>query len=401
MKQLTCEMCGGTDLIKQDGVFVCQSCGCKYSVDEAKKMMIEGTVDISGSTVKIDNSSELNYLKEKLHRSIDIKDYNSMFRTSDEILRIDPKNPEVLFVYGYSMAANDDTAINKTIAYAREAIFLEYDIYGESKEFYSFLTTVLLKLKKLIDVCYSNYVNGTYSQSYQMNEAQMQQKLAAEYARTGEKQDVSLLNIAENAFNAKIDQHVASSNFKKAVGIEIIKLTDAIYNLKLLKFSLADDEFFMAYINILNLKNNLCLELITKESVEKDTRILEMINSEKKEVEKQKDDLLITLNNLTVKFNKKIERDIKLSEKMKKNKYSAFNTHLGAIITGLLPVGNILVLIQTLRNFMLLKKEKLNMTIDLDYYKKQSINLFVEFFVSLVSFFAIFAEFIWLIIEGG
>lgn len=41
MKQLTCEMCGSTDLIKQDGVFVCQSCGCKYSVEEAKKMMIE------------------------------------------------------------------------------------------------------------------------------------------------------------------------------------------------------------------------------------------------------------------------------------------------------------------------------------------------------------------------
>lgn len=37
MKQLTCEMCGATDLIKQDGVFVCQSCGCKYSVEEAKK----------------------------------------------------------------------------------------------------------------------------------------------------------------------------------------------------------------------------------------------------------------------------------------------------------------------------------------------------------------------------
>lgn len=59
MKQLTCEMCGGTDLIKQDGVFVCQSCGCKYSVEEAKKMMIEGTVDVSGSTVLIDNTKQI------------------------------------------------------------------------------------------------------------------------------------------------------------------------------------------------------------------------------------------------------------------------------------------------------------------------------------------------------
>lgn len=37
MKQLTCEMCGSTDLIKQDGVFICQSCGTKYSIEEAKK----------------------------------------------------------------------------------------------------------------------------------------------------------------------------------------------------------------------------------------------------------------------------------------------------------------------------------------------------------------------------
>lgn len=63
MKQLTCEMCGSTDLMKQDGVFVCQSCGCKYSIEEARKMMVEGTVDVSGSTVKIDISEKIeNYL---------------------------------------------------------------------------------------------------------------------------------------------------------------------------------------------------------------------------------------------------------------------------------------------------------------------------------------------------
>ncbi len=56
MKRLTCEMCGGTDLIKQDGVFVCQSCGVKYSLEEARKMMIEGVVQVSG-TVQVDNSA--------------------------------------------------------------------------------------------------------------------------------------------------------------------------------------------------------------------------------------------------------------------------------------------------------------------------------------------------------
>lgn len=63
MKQMVCEMCGSTDLIKQDGVFVCQTCGTKYSIEEAKKMMIEGNVDVSGSTVKVDNTDNIdNYL---------------------------------------------------------------------------------------------------------------------------------------------------------------------------------------------------------------------------------------------------------------------------------------------------------------------------------------------------
>ena len=63
MKQLKCEMCGSTDLIKQDGVFVCQSCGIKYSVEEAKKMMVEGVVQVEG-TVKIDNTDNAKRYKD-------------------------------------------------------------------------------------------------------------------------------------------------------------------------------------------------------------------------------------------------------------------------------------------------------------------------------------------------
>ena len=69
MKQLTCEMCGSTDIIKQDGVFACQTCGMKYSVEEAKKMVVEGTVDVSGSTVRVDTSGELANLYQIARRA--------------------------------------------------------------------------------------------------------------------------------------------------------------------------------------------------------------------------------------------------------------------------------------------------------------------------------------------
>ncbi len=104
MKQLTCEMCGSNDLIKQDGVFVCQSCGCKYSVEEAKKMMVEGTVEVTG-TVKVDSSDELENLYQLARRAKDTDNNENATKYYDMILIKDPTNWEANFysVYFKSM----------------------------------------------------------------------------------------------------------------------------------------------------------------------------------------------------------------------------------------------------------------------------------------------------------
>lgn len=39
MKKMICEVCNGSDFLKEDGVFVCQTCGMKYNLDEAKKLV--------------------------------------------------------------------------------------------------------------------------------------------------------------------------------------------------------------------------------------------------------------------------------------------------------------------------------------------------------------------------
>ncbi len=112
MKQLTCEMCGGTDLIKQDGVFVCQSCGCKYSVEEAKKMMIEGIVDVTGSTIKVDNTSNIeNYLKlaENAFSANNNKEAESY---SNKILEINPNYYKAWLIKG--KAAGWQSSLDKS-----------------------------------------------------------------------------------------------------------------------------------------------------------------------------------------------------------------------------------------------------------------------------------------------
>lgn len=104
MKQLTCEMCGATDLIKEDGVFVCQSCGTKYSVEEARKMIIEGTVDVTGSTVKIDTSGELANLYQIARRARDDNNGENAARYYDMVLIKDPTSWEASFYVVYFRA---------------------------------------------------------------------------------------------------------------------------------------------------------------------------------------------------------------------------------------------------------------------------------------------------------
>lgn len=89
MKQLTCEMCGSTDLMKQDGVFVCQSCGTKYSVEEAKKMMVE-----VGGAVEVKNAAQLENLLNLANSSFESKNYAQAEEFCNQVIAMDDKNYE-------------------------------------------------------------------------------------------------------------------------------------------------------------------------------------------------------------------------------------------------------------------------------------------------------------------
>ena len=49
---LKCEMCSSNQIVKENGYYVCKSCGTQYSIDEAKKLLIE----IDNASIRIDNS---------------------------------------------------------------------------------------------------------------------------------------------------------------------------------------------------------------------------------------------------------------------------------------------------------------------------------------------------------
>lgn len=89
MKQMTCEMCGSTELVKQDGFFVCQTCGTKYSVEEAKKMMVEGTVNL-----QISRDNEVPNLLRLAKTANAGENYYDAVNYAEEILTIDASNAD-------------------------------------------------------------------------------------------------------------------------------------------------------------------------------------------------------------------------------------------------------------------------------------------------------------------
>ncbi len=93
MKIPVCELCGGKNLSKQNGVFVCQECGTTYSVEEARKLMmdIDSTINVRG-TVQVDRSSEIHNRMQNAIAEYNAGHQDRAIALFNDILNIDFEN---------------------------------------------------------------------------------------------------------------------------------------------------------------------------------------------------------------------------------------------------------------------------------------------------------------------
>lgn len=149
MSQLICEMCGSADLLKQDGVFVCQSCGCKYSVEEAKKMLAEGTTAVTEGSVKAGTTDELANLYQLARRARDNNDSENAEKFYGMILVKEPNSWEAAFYNVYFRAMSCKIAEIESAAHAIEnclgSVFLLIRDYVPKEEQASAVEEVVCK----------------------------------------------------------------------------------------------------------------------------------------------------------------------------------------------------------------------------------------------------------------
>ena len=165
MKRLTCEMCGSTNLIKQNGVFVCQDCGTKYSVEDAKKMMTEEDAEISASTDKVDTVDSIESYYKMAENAYASNNREEAEGYCNKIIEIDPDNYKAWLLKGQA-AGWQTTLVNIRLEEAINCFLKAIDKAPEEEkesvekkalgEFYNILFA-------LVVLCCENYTKDPSS----------------------------------------------------------------------------------------------------------------------------------------------------------------------------------------------------------------------------------------------
>lgn len=174
MEAIKCELCGSNDLVKKDGVYVCQYCGTQYTIEEARNLLrtAEGGIDVSGSTVKVDNTGFVKkYLENARRAKAKAKeDWAEVEKYYNMVEQNDPSNIEAIFYSAYGKVMQSLVEVD---IYKREAAFKPFinsiSIVDDNFDFEKIDDQIEL-LKQMSDSIFamtsSNYVYLTKKNGY-------------------------------------------------------------------------------------------------------------------------------------------------------------------------------------------------------------------------------------------
>lgn len=157
MAALVCELCGGKLVGKAGGVFACDSCGMEYSKEWAQEkiqeirgsVQVEGTVDVSGSAVKVENIGTINNYLTIGENALLASNGKQAETYANKSLEIDPSNSKAweLKMKSYKYTATyGDLRILDVVTAGTNVIRYSNDKETSEKEVYEYYLTRAIEL---------------------------------------------------------------------------------------------------------------------------------------------------------------------------------------------------------------------------------------------------------------
>ncbi|WP_443721111.1 hypothetical protein, partial [Ruminococcus bicirculans (ex Wegman et al. 2014)] len=161
---------------KEDGCFICQYCGAKYSPEEAKRLIVEvnGKVDVSGSKVTVDNTSFVERSLENARRAKAKEDWEECEKYYNMVEQYEPTNIEAIFYSSYGKARmalvdSDRFKREQKIKVLKNSISVIDDNYDNSPDKYEENKVLIQNINAdLLSMMNSSFVmntvnNGNYT----------------------------------------------------------------------------------------------------------------------------------------------------------------------------------------------------------------------------------------------
>lgn len=164
MKAIVCEMCGSNEFKKVDGEYQCMHCKTRYTVEEAKKLFIEGTVDVKG-TVQIDNSNNRKKFETLASRSYENEEYDQAYEYYLKLLEIDTDNWFYIFRKGICSSKKSNLAefrVDDVVKACKDALRIleekeDNDIREKKYQMATEINTIAIEFRKIAANHYSKY----------------------------------------------------------------------------------------------------------------------------------------------------------------------------------------------------------------------------------------------------
>ncbi len=170
MKKFVCEMCGSSEIIKQDGMFVCQDCGLKYTPEEARKLLQEVDGSVPAAAPAAGGSSMVENTLKLAREAMNADNNAQCEKYANKVLEMDAENYEAWYLKGVATAWQTSLKnLRITEAVSNWENALKYVPEGDNETFTKVAKDISSTLDKVTIAVYSLYIDnmfGTWDNDY-------------------------------------------------------------------------------------------------------------------------------------------------------------------------------------------------------------------------------------------